>query len=154
MTDKAAFSGSYSDFKLIKSRSVAQVIVEIPVEAAESFLKVFGVPLPGAERPVALALLSTDKPAAPAQQRESPEKGKRRFDELPRSQQAALMCDDISFRAWLFASDRDQAAEAIRRTCLVKSRSEFDGDLAAAGRWDNLLFMFRKKTGRIAEQRG
>ncbi len=56
---RAAFTGSYADLKFIKSRSVMQVIVELPIEQADAFLAAFKAPQPGAERPVALALLNS-----------------------------------------------------------------------------------------------
>lgn len=50
--------GTYSDYKIVKSRSVAQIIVEIPLETAESFVQMFGMPLPSKEKWVALAMLN------------------------------------------------------------------------------------------------
>ena len=34
MTDAIAITGTYADFKLIKTRSAAQIVVEIPIEGA------------------------------------------------------------------------------------------------------------------------
>src|SRR6185312_4925497 len=53
----AVIDGSYADFKLIKTRSVAQICVEIPIEEAERFIGMFGIPKPGIEIPVAVARL-------------------------------------------------------------------------------------------------
>lgn len=113
MTDKAAFSGSYSDFKLIKSRSVAQVIVEIPVEAAESFVKVFGIPQPGSEKPVALALLAA-KPKA--------EKTQTPGEHL--RTRAVLICQDEHFQKWIGATTEDEARDLLCGLLGVGSRSE------------------------------
>ncbi len=49
----AAFQGSYCDMKFIKSRSVAQVVIEIPIEQAAAFVAAFGAPDPAKECPVA-----------------------------------------------------------------------------------------------------
>ncbi len=63
----AAFSGSYCDLKFIKSRSVAQVVVEIPIEQAAAFIAAFGAPEPSKECPVAIARLDMTKAASEAE---------------------------------------------------------------------------------------
>jgi hypothetical protein len=114
MTDKAAFSGSYSDFKLVKTRSVAQVIVEIPVEAAESFIKVFGMPIPGSEKPVAIALLGT----AP----EKPKTAEQELGEQIRTR-AVLLCKEPAFQQWLQVAGEDDARDYLCEMLDIKSRS-------------------------------
>jgi len=42
MTDKAAFTGTYSDWKVIKTRRVVQIIIEVPIEAAGHAYNVMG----------------------------------------------------------------------------------------------------------------
>jgi len=155
MTDAAAIAGTYSDLKLVKSRSVAQVVIEIPIEKAESFIAAFGMPIPGKEQHVALALLkpsSTDKPGQ-SSQAAGPGKGRRRFDELPRSQQAALMCERVDFQKWCEVTDAEGARQAILNMCMVNSRAVLDHDDASARRWDYVLGHFRQATGQMAEMR-
>lgn len=94
----------------------------------------------------------TDKPGP--SKSAAPEKGRRRLHELPRSQQAALMCDRQDFQHWLRAHDSKHAAVVVREWCKVKSRAEFDSDNSAALRWDGLLLDFRSETQQMAEQRG
>lgn len=65
----AAFTGSYSNIKLIRSRSVMQIIVEVPIEQAEAVIAAFGVPQPGHERPVAVALFHSDGTPSSAAER-------------------------------------------------------------------------------------
>lgn len=61
MTSPAAIFGSLADFKLVKTRSVVQFIVEVPIEQADVALATLGgIPLPGVERPVALARLNAE----------------------------------------------------------------------------------------------
>jgi hypothetical protein len=57
MTDKpAAFSATFSDLKVVKTRGVAQFIFEAPLEAADHALNVLGgMPQPMKERWVAIA---------------------------------------------------------------------------------------------------
>jgi hypothetical protein len=57
MTDNAVFQGCYSDFKVIKTRRVAQVVIEIPLEQADSFLDIFRLPKADNEAWVAIAML-------------------------------------------------------------------------------------------------
>ena len=59
MTDKpAAFSATYSDLKLIKTRSVVQFIFEVPLEAAGHAYNVLGgMPSPMEEKWFAIARL-------------------------------------------------------------------------------------------------
>ena len=52
--------GTYSDFKIIKSRNVAQIIVEIPLEQSDDFIAMFGIPKPTSEKWVALAGLNEE----------------------------------------------------------------------------------------------
>ena len=54
----AAFSATYSDFKIVKTRDTAQFIFEVPLKAADHALNVLGgVPQPMEERWVAIARL-------------------------------------------------------------------------------------------------
>lgn len=46
MTELAAISGTFADFKLIKTRSVAQLVIEIPIEQSKKAIDAFGFPLP------------------------------------------------------------------------------------------------------------
>lgn len=59
MTDNtAAFSATYSDLKLIKTRSVVQFVFEVPLEAAGHAMNVLGgMPSPMAETWFAIARL-------------------------------------------------------------------------------------------------
>lgn len=61
MSTPAAISGSLADFRIVKTRSVVQFIVEVPIEQADVALATLGgIPLPGVERPVALARLNQE----------------------------------------------------------------------------------------------
>jgi len=52
--------GTYSDFRIVRSRNIAQVIVEIPLEKAEEFVAMFGMPTPHTEKWVAVAGLNEE----------------------------------------------------------------------------------------------
>ncbi len=53
----AVIEGSYADFKLVKTRGVAQLVIEIPIERAAEAVAMFGIPQPGQEIAVAIARL-------------------------------------------------------------------------------------------------
>jgi hypothetical protein len=133
----AAVQADYVDLKFIKSRSIAQVVLEIPIEQADAFVQAFGTPRPAEGVPCALARLGGTKDASEKTQREvnyeatevfapTPEKTKRDFDTLPLPQQAALLCDRDVFSAFL-RKQRDidgDPATAIRNICRVGSRAD------------------------------
>ncbi len=130
----AAFSGDYCDLKFVKTRKVAQITIEIPIEQAAAFVASFGAPDPAQGVPVALARLNAP---ASQEQTEPPVKDRKAWADLPCSQQAAIRCGEQAF--WRFLEDTEQklnlnvvidsaekAADCVRLQCHAKSRSEFD----------------------------
>lgn len=128
MTDHAVFEADYTDYKLIKTRSVVQVVLEVPIEQWKLVVDLLGMPLPGSNVPVAVARLAhsvtrgiraprdaangeregVDSAPANSDYRERYEadiikhtKPKRPFHEYPPSQQAGILCDDPAFQRWL-----------------------------------------------------
>jgi hypothetical protein len=155
MTDKAAIQGNYADLKYIKTRSVVQVVVEVPIEQAHMITDAFGWPQPGKEIPVAVARLKPG-PVEP--------KEKRKFEDLPPSQQAGIRCNDPGFQEWCMErlaetdfqfSDTDNAVELaaahVRMQCAVGSRSQLNGPIASK-RWEALNEKYLTNT-HMAEQR-
>lgn len=136
MTNSAALSGDYVDLRFIKSRKVCQVIIEIPIEQGSAFVQAFGTPNPATGVPVAIARLQET-----AKQQEKP---KRSWSDIPRSQQAAMKCDDPDFRAFLtermdyHVGDASAAAKTIRMICAVQSRADIDASERASKAWDSL----------------
>lgn len=62
MTDKpAAFSASYSDWKVVKTRRVVQIVFEVPLDAAGHAYNVLeGMPKFGSEQWFAIARMKQD----------------------------------------------------------------------------------------------
>lgn len=60
MSDEAVFQGIYADWKLVKTRGVVQIVVEVNLEAAGEALKVLGG-MPNFASPlyVAVAVMET-----------------------------------------------------------------------------------------------
>jgi hypothetical protein len=136
MSDPAAIRGCFADFRLIKSRKVAQLVIELPIEEADAALATLGgLPQPAAERWVALAALNVTsiKPQE-----------KRRFEDLKSAMQAGIRCGEPAFRKFLNeqfrydASSENDAAEAVREICGVASRSALNLDPVAAAKWQGL----------------
>ena len=142
MSSATAFSGSYCDMRFVKSRKVAQIVVEIPIEQAAAFVAAFGAPDPAKECPVALArLVAEPKQEAP----------KRKFGDLPASQQAAMRCNEVGFQRFIVQrlrdakrpvpgdeSDADRAARYVREWCCVDSRSDIMAGRFTGDRWKEL----------------
>lgn len=58
MSEPAAFSATYSDWKIVKGRKVVQIVFEVPVEAAGHAYNVLdGMPRFGAEKWFGIARL-------------------------------------------------------------------------------------------------
>ena len=128
---QAAFKATYSDLRFIKSRKVAQIVLELPLEQADGFIQAFGAPNPASETWCAIARLAI------AQDQSVPQKihKTKSWDELRLSQQAAIRCSDETYRHWLCVDDEESAKSQVRKACEVDSRAELDTDEAAANRW-------------------
>lgn len=102
---------------------------------------------------------STDKPEQP---KAVPAGGKRRFDELPRSQQAALMCKDSYF--WQYVREfmafdqeldpEENARAYILHMCGIPSRSRLGSGGDPDVCFDKVRWGFHQWSGRTAEVRG
>ena len=140
---KDAVLAVFTDVKTIKTRSCLQLVLEIPLEQADDALHALGgFPLPGESTWVGIAL-------APADRAEIKKAEKRKFEELPLSQQAALRCEDNDFCQFLAHRINGPLgtltpADIVRVECEVDSRSKFDSDPQAAARWKRLDAQFRQ----------
>lgn len=132
-----AIAATFSDFRIVKGRKVAQMVFEIPIEQANAALAALGgVPQPGSEQWVGVAPL---EPPAPR-----PEKPKT-WDDLSYPQRAGIRCSDKAFQDWMDAPDAEACADAVREYCGVKSRSELAENELAAERWVELDVGFRNR---------
>jgi hypothetical protein len=117
----AAIKACFADWRPVKSRSVLQLVLEVPVEQTEHILKTLGAPIPGTETWVGVALLSPEvskvepasikpgespsraagAPGAPPQHGTGAASGDakpRREMSLP--QRVGMLCNDSSFQEW------------------------------------------------------
>ena len=138
MSKQAAFECDYVDLRFVKSRKVAQIVVELPIEQAAAFVAWFGAPNPATGTPVAIARM--DQKAV--SEAPKPEKDHRKWEVLRFSQQAAIRCGELEFQLWLSAREESQpgedTADVVRRLCKVASRKDLDTNEKATIEWFKL----------------
>src|SRR3954453_6625979 len=118
----AAVQGSFADFKLVKTRKTAQIIIEVPIEQADQAVAALGgLPQPATEAWVALARLETKERVVPLKP-----------DNTKLSLEAVMRCRDPLFQRYLEVSNEDEASETVRLTCGVPSRAGLNTDPEAA----------------------
>lgn len=155
MNKSAAVLATFSDARMVKTRSVLQIILEIPIEDADDAMKALGgFPRPGEERWVGIALAPKERKEVEAQLPSKQEVAgsnpaaptKPKFAEYKPSQRAGMLCNDDNFMLFLSeqlgheynAFTMESAAERVREICDVVSRSQFDTDPKAEQRWNFL----------------
>lgn len=131
MSEPAAILATFSDLKLVKTRKVAQLVFEVPIESVRSATEALGWPTGeqwcgiaritkpgptpqldkgsvggGAERPL------TQASAAP-----SPK---------PNSTRAVMMAKDLEFQKWAGVNNEAGADSFIKLRCEVKSKSDLN----------------------------
>ena len=153
MMDKAVIQGTFSDLKTVKTRSVVQMVIEVPIEQGAQIIAAFGFPRPGEEVPVAVARLDVDVAKhAPAPS----EKPKERFADKRLSVQAGIRCNDPRFLIFLeetFGDTYNGAADFVRTHCGVSSRKELDINNVAASDWKGLNAEFEQWAGLVPQAR-
>ncbi len=168
MTAPAAFTATFCDFRLVKGRKQAQLVFEVPLESADAALKALGgVPMPDESRWFAIARMQTTPSGAQAHEPGNPPAGehegnarpeRRRFRELPLSQQAALLCQDVAFQRWMGTRGRpemsaEDTARHLREKLHVQSRAELDTDTKAAAQFADIRDQFEREAGRVPDFR-
>lgn len=134
-----ALAAQFSDFKLIKTRKVVQLIFEVSSERAQEAFDLLGWPDPHAERWVGIAPLNGNPNAEP-----EVEKPRKSWSELSRPQQAGILCADMGFQKYLKVGNQETAADQVRFHCRVASRAELENADGPARAWDNLVAAFRR----------
>lgn len=135
----AAFKASYSDWKLVKTRGVVQVIFEIPLAECDLAYQVIGgMPDSAQERWFGIARLDPDK--ATTRARVPPDKRL--------AQQAGIACADPVFQRFLLEREltaeqsEESAVHAVYAYCGITSRSQIILGSEAAANWDHLYGNF------------
>jgi hypothetical protein len=146
----AVFKATYSDFKLVKTRGVVQVIFEVPLHDSDAAYKVLGgMPDAATERWFGIARLTAVPQAAQAREPNSapPARGRKSWDEMSPAQQAGILCADKSFQKFLRVKDELAATERIRFSLNVTSRRHIPDD---SPEWRELVSRYR--TWQLAAQ--
>lgn len=134
-----AIRAAYSDFKLIKTRQVVQLVFEVPLSEVNETLDVIGgMPNPANERWFGIAPL--DKAISQPETRPD----KKDWRDLPPAQQAGIRCAEPVFQAFLKEQhpedwrEAQDAADCVRIICGVSSRSELSTNHGARVIWHQL----------------
>lgn len=158
-SNRAAISGVFADYRLVKTRGVLQLIVEVPVERQEQAFEALGFPVPGTDIHVALARLMA--PAARSSE-EAPvsarsEQGRHRYATATERQQALIRCcayaKDPRFRSYLHVETEAGAVDAIRHACGIESRKEIESDPKAYAAFIRLETDYKLASGLMPEGR-
>lgn len=172
MTKPAAIRADFADFRQVKSRKVAQLIFEVPLEQLPEVMEVLGWPRPDGNIPVGIARLvaeigpddvakrggqSVPSSATPVTPSASGE-GQDIRRTYTRSQMAAILCRDVQFQFWIaqqygggadpvIPSDVNDAAIVangmLKDLLDIKSKSILDTDPLKGEAWDKLYNSFK-----------
>ena len=171
MNDARAITADFASLKWVNGRKVLQIICEVPMANTEEVLAILGTPLPGVGTPVQISPLDIEPDikkdlAKNAERIKQAEKVKRNFEDLPYSQQAALLCKDKQFREHyctigiingeVKVLNEQEAAQKLRETLGLNSRKELDDATNSSARFKFQLIRnrYRVQTGSYPEQRG
>jgi hypothetical protein len=144
-----AFQATFASFRLVQGRKVAQLIFEVPIEAADNALSVLGgVPNPEQTRWVGIARIDpkATKPKL---------SGK---DLWRASSECAMLCKEPKF--WDFindnwwyvteavlenaAVDENTATNAVRRLISLDSRADLDRNTESAALWNDMKLQYEE----------
>ena len=150
MTQAAAFQARFVLLKPIPSRSVLQIICEVPIEHESEVLAVTGGTMPKPGKDIWLAHARLEPNLIDDCGRESPsavrEAGGKRATAEPASRlayRAGIACKDPRFWAFLtergYPADSDESAVAwVYKICEITSRKQLFPQTPEGNRWDLL----------------
>lgn len=150
----AATRATFSDFRLIKTRKVAQLVFEVPIEEADGALQTLGgLPRSDDERWCGIALLKGgDALHAICPDPARSARAKERYREKDEGERAVvraiLLAQDSAFGRWCGCETCDDAADHIRLVCGVDSRRELASNPEALKRFLDLEFQYAQHVGR------
>jgi hypothetical protein len=146
-----AFQATFASFRLVQGRKVAQLIFEVPIEAADNALSVLGgVPNPEQTRWVGIARIDpkATKPKLAGK------------DLWRASSECAMLCKEPKF--WDFindnwwygtesgdvldnaAVDENTATNAVRRLLGLDSRADLDRNTESAALWNDMKLQYEE----------
>lgn len=146
----AAFSATFADWKLVKTRACVQIIFEVPVEKADEAYKILGgMPVAATESWFAIARLNESAVVADAPAANSPSSAPAAGATNRLTKRAAMLSNDPLFLKYLqttmpnkFFENAIGAAAHVRDFCHVASRKDILPGTEAATRLDLLESAF------------
>lgn len=144
MSAPAAIMASLVDVRNVSAHKCVRLEIHVPVEQAGMVMEAFGWPTSADPVPVAIARLDLNAPApADASKPETAEKPRKRWEDLPLPQQAAMRCEEEAFRKFLgekyaIFNHANSAAEYVRQYCGVNSRADIGSTTYSAREWKRL----------------
>lgn len=145
--DTDVILGSYSNMIVVKTRSVVQVVIEVPIERGGEITDLLGFPNPSAEVPVVIARMDPemlrDREAARIEHANDQDEDEPLPRPKPLSQIAGMLCGVGSFQqfireqsdGWDHRPSSDEAADWLRSNCGIKSRADLNTNEVAAARF-------------------
>lgn len=149
MSDRpAAMLGDYVDLRFMPGLKSARVFIDIPIEEANRFLKMFNAPDRAA--PVKVAIARMAEKAVEEEGAHAPEDARqgRGWDTMRRSAKAAVKLTDKAFKAWLvdtYWTGKEEVGDydgLLKRALGITSKKELDVDGPKAVAFDRMLASF------------
>ena len=158
----AAFKACYSDFKLVKTRGVIQLVFEVPLHEADmAYQVVGGMPDAAAERWFGIAALKPESEVMPnsaelrqhrnepASVADTPVRARKSWQDMSLAAQAGIACADPRF--WAFLKEQHHApafaelptTDYVRMYCGVVSRADIKPGTEAGRKWNELHNEYR-----------
>lgn len=125
---KGGFLGSYSDLKTVKTRSVVQVVIEVPIERAREVTDLLGWPVPGEEVAVAIARIDLAKVSRPEVE----------YKPTKLATLAGILSNEGGFNTWASEHGYSSGKDYIYDRCSVTSRRDLDTNDEAAARFRDM----------------
>lgn len=140
MAKPIAISGSLVNMRNVGTHKSVALTVHVPEEQAAAIIAAFGWPTMVNPVAVALARMAGQGEPPAAEPEPEPAKERRKMNELPLVTQASLLCKREAFWRFLgehgwICSDEAAAAEILRQTCRVASRSDLKPGTDEAARF-------------------
>jgi len=139
-----AFRATFSDMKLVKTRQVAQLIFEVPIEEFDAAYEVLGgMPVPSKERWFGIAAIAPAATARP-EPNQPQARAKQDWRDLPPSQQAGIRINEPAFGAYLKENHADEWHETgdadgcLKMILRITSKTELKTDPRRMMLWKQL----------------
>ncbi len=147
-----AIRAAFSDMKIVKTRQVVQLILEVPLADFDAAYEVLGgLPNPANERWFGIAPIRDQQQASVADDAKPepvdpprPARAKRDWRDMAPSQQAGIRCEEAAFTHFLREQRPDDwhetqdTADCVRLVCGVESRAELSSNQKARVIWHQL----------------